>query len=172
MGFLTVVDHEQVGLLGGYLILNSTARPVEFHCSAPLKANRAQEILYGPTLRPYLCGELIGATLLNKAKNRPDWVCTDCHDVLTARSSVSLPMALILNEDALANPMQDARPASPPMLQVINFPEQAFAVSREFSADGSLVTAKMKTLADSFDLLEPFERIRLAMEEAQRGAQR
>ena len=50
LGFLTVVEHPQHGLFGGYLLLNHGGRPLEFHCTAPIKPNRAQEILYGPTL--------------------------------------------------------------------------------------------------------------------------
>lgn len=47
LGFLTVVEHKQHGLFGGYLVLNQVGRPLEFHCTAPVKPNRAQEILYG-----------------------------------------------------------------------------------------------------------------------------
>ena len=50
IGFYTVVPHEQHGLFGGLLVLNHNGRPLEFHCTAPLKPNRAQEILYGATL--------------------------------------------------------------------------------------------------------------------------
>ena len=45
LGFLTVVEHPQYGLFGGYLVLNLAGRPLEFHCTAPIKPNRAQEIL-------------------------------------------------------------------------------------------------------------------------------
>ena len=48
LGFLTVLEHPQHGLFGGYLLLNLAGRPVEFHCTAPVKPNRAQQILYGP----------------------------------------------------------------------------------------------------------------------------
>ena len=58
IGFLTVTEHAEHGLFGGYLILNVSGRPLEFHCTAPLKPSRAQEILYGPTLRPFLFGDL------------------------------------------------------------------------------------------------------------------
>jgi len=54
LGFLTVVDHPQYGLFGGYLVLTAAGRPLEFHCTAPIKPNRAQEILYGPTLHAFL----------------------------------------------------------------------------------------------------------------------
>ena len=66
LGFLTVVEHPQYGLFGGYLVLNTAGRPLEFHCTAPIKPNRAQEILYGPTLESFLYGEQIGQTLINQ----------------------------------------------------------------------------------------------------------
>ena len=67
LGFLTVVEDQKSGLFGGYLVLNSAGRPLEFHCTAPVKPTRAQEILYGPTLKSYLYGEQIGKTLLDHA---------------------------------------------------------------------------------------------------------
>ncbi len=36
LGFLTVLEHES-GLTGGYLLLNTLGRPLEFHCTAPIK---------------------------------------------------------------------------------------------------------------------------------------
>ena len=82
IGFLTVIDHPQHGLFGGYLVLNLAGRPLEFHCTAPIKPNRAQQILYGPTLESFLYGEQIGSTLLGHAKTSPLAVCTDREPVL------------------------------------------------------------------------------------------
>src|SRR3569623_1369678 len=88
---------EQHGLFGGYLVLNSNGRPLEFHCTAPIKPNRAQEILYGPTLEPYLYGEQIGQTLIAKSQTQPTLVCTDLAPVLAVRQFVSPPVALVLD---------------------------------------------------------------------------
>ena len=52
LGFITVIDHVDLGCIGGYLILNLGGRPLEFHCTAPVRANRAQQILYGVSLKP------------------------------------------------------------------------------------------------------------------------
>ncbi len=65
IGFLSVIEHDELGLFGGYLVLNMAGRPLEFHCTSPVRPNRAQEILYGPTLRPFLFGEQIGQALLS-----------------------------------------------------------------------------------------------------------
>ena len=77
LGFLTVVEHPQFGLCGGYLLLNFAGRPVEFHCTTPIKPNRAQEILYGPTLESFLYGEQIGRTLIQQGGQSPLTVFTD-----------------------------------------------------------------------------------------------
>ncbi|MEQ8839035.1 MAG: hypothetical protein RID07_19675, partial [Lacipirellulaceae bacterium] len=58
IGFLTAVESPQHGLFGGYLVLSLQGRPLEFRCTTPVKPTRAQEILYGKTLRPYLLCEL------------------------------------------------------------------------------------------------------------------
>src|SRR5208282_481003 len=96
IGFLTVMDDPQHGLFGGYLVLNLAGRPLEFHCTAPIKPNRAQQILYGPTLESFLYGEQIGSTLLGHAKTSPLVVCTDREPVLSLRDLVDVPVALVL----------------------------------------------------------------------------
>jgi hypothetical protein len=111
LGFLTVVDHPQYGLCGGYLVLSGCGRPLEFHCTAPIKPNRAQQILYGPTLEPFLYGEQIGQTLILKGKTQPLVVCTDRSPVLALRQYVSVPVALVCDggEPEADREMADAR---------------------------------------------------------------
>ncbi len=96
LGFLTVRNNEESGLIGGYLLLNEVGRPLEFHCTAPVKPNRAQQILFGPTLEPFLYGEQIGQTLLLKGSVEPLAVYTDVEAALSVRDFVSTPVALVL----------------------------------------------------------------------------
>src|SRR4029453_6183030 len=102
LGFLTVVENEELGLLGGYLLLNASGRPLEFHCTAPVKPNRTQEILYGPTLRPFLYGEQIGQTLLAKSKLTPLLVCTDSEPMLSVRDHTHIPIAFVEPRESVA----------------------------------------------------------------------
>jgi hypothetical protein len=113
IGFLTVVDHPQHGLFGGYLVLNLAGRPLEFHCTAPIKPNRAQQILYGPTLEAFLYGEQIGATLLGHAKTDPLVVCTDREPVLSLRDMVDVPVVLVLPPGEPQEPDATASGAHP-----------------------------------------------------------
>lgn len=106
IGFLTIIRDCDHGLFGGFLVLNALGRPCEFHCTAPVRPNRAQEILYGPTLEPYLYGECIGPALLEKSKSQPVAVLTDVASAMSARPFVRMPLVLLLSCDA-------DRPAAP-----------------------------------------------------------
>src|SRR5437868_4473993 len=100
IGFLTVVEHDQHGLMGGYLVLNAAGRPVEFHCTAPVKPNRAQQILYGPTLEPFLYGEHIGATLIKTSQQLPLAIMVDQPAALSVREHIKIPVAIVVPPNA------------------------------------------------------------------------
>lgn len=202
IGFLTVTEHAEHGLFGGYLVLNAAARPLEFHCTAPVRPNRAQEILYGPTLRPFLYGEQIAHTLISKARHKPLLICTDVDHVLEVRSLVDMPVIHLLRRatgtetatgpettmgpettrghatsqpptaESAGNLRLDAPHAGPPRVHAAAFQLGTFhlATHAEFTADQQLVSQRLQEHAAGFDLEEPFERIRGAIQEAQRAA--
>ncbi len=188
LGFLTVVGHEQHGLFGGYLVLNPSGRPLEFHCTAPVKPNRAQEILYGATLEPFLYGEQIGRTLVGKSAVEVRLICTDLAAVLAVREHVSPPVALVLPPEnvvhasslpsGLETPPGPATPAyrvdsahaHGPAPGAFSLGRNRLALAAGYVDDRQLVAGVLETLADHFDLSEPFARIRGAIDEAQRGA--
>ena len=180
IGFLTVCDFAEQGLFGGYLVLNMAGRPLEFHCTAPVRPNRAQEILYGPTLRPYLYGEQIGRVLLERAKAEPLLVFTDEEPALSVCTSASMPVVLVeLSEDERRDGETGAvhridsghsslAPSRPKQLQRFNIADQQLAVLSERQDDQQIVAAHWEPHANDFDLSEPFGRIREAIDEARR----
>ena len=160
IGFLTLGEHSELGLFGGYLVLNMAGRPLEFHCTAPVKANRAQEILYGVTLKPYLYGEQIGQTLIKKGKGPTALVLTDTPHALSVRPFVDLPVAMVAAEDASL---------MRPSLMPFKLGSHHLAVDVNHSDDRAGIE-RMAGQLDQLDLLEPFTRIREALEEAQKSA--
>ena len=94
-GYLTTVETAEFGYFGGYLIVSSLGRPLEFHCTAPIQPSRAQRILYGPTLASYLLGEQICGALSGAAKLTPELILTDCEVALHARNRFAVPIALV-----------------------------------------------------------------------------
>jgi hypothetical protein len=190
IGFLTVLAHEELGLFGGYLVVNQAGRPLEFHCTTPVKANRAQEILYGPTLEPYIYGELIGQTLLARTMPLPPLILTNVPPALAVAEYVKSPVALV--SPALPLPLGEGRgdgAAQTASISTLHGSITTGTVTPKVSpaARGeSIEVGPWKlTFADNhgprqhvvqqlrdaqlrIDLGEPFERIRLAICEAQR----
>ncbi len=155
-GFLTVVESAAHGVFGGYLLVDVLGRPVEFHCTTPVKVSRAQQILYGPTLHGHLHGRQIGATLLAEAKAAPDVVLTDTESMLQVRPHTGLPVALVRRAEAADG-------------------GAGFTIGtarvRPHETDAPRETAVRERLVElgaTVDLCEPFERIRAAIDEAQR----
>ncbi|GAB6186869.1 hypothetical protein [Thermopirellula anaerolimosa] len=104
LGFLSVLTPSEVGFVGGYLILNGVGRPLEFHCTTPVKPTRAQEILYGNSLQPYLCAEQIGPALITKAKTPVALICVDRWELLDLADHAGTPVAAVML-DAGAAPL-------------------------------------------------------------------
>lgn len=159
LGFLTVVDDAERGLIGGYLVLNAQARPLEFHCTVPLKPNRAQQILYGPTLLPYLYGEQIGQALLGKATVRPQVLLTDVPPVLALGDFTDLPLALVAADATAPTALEESSGQ-------VCCGRWRLTVA---GGDRAIVANRLAPLA-ALDLVEPFGRIRAAIEETQRAA--
>jgi len=175
LGFLTVIENSEHGLFGGYLILNLAGRPLEFHCTAPVKPNRAQQILYGPTLEPYLYGEQIGQALVSKTRLEPLAICTDREPVLAVREFLKMPVALVLpSEPETAEPSTkvwrlDTPHARGRGLVAFRLGRNRLAVPETATDDPGKLQEQLAAAADALDLAEPFQRIREAIEEARRG---
>ena len=93
LGFMETMEVEGRGHIGGLLITNQNGRPLEFQCTTPVKPNRTQEILFGETLRPWLLGELIGCTLLDRVAIKPSLIVTSNQHLLELRNHTNIPVA-------------------------------------------------------------------------------
>jgi hypothetical protein len=158
-GFLTCVDSPVHGVFGGYLLVDPWGRPLEFHCTAPVKVSRAQQILYGATLAPQLHGRNIGATLLAEGGVVPELVFTDVASMLHVRGHTPLPVLLVGQPPAAEEP--------PPADAIVAGAALVTAHPQETERLASLRSA-VDELAATVELLEPFGRIRAAIDEAQR----
>lgn len=164
LGFLTVL-HEASGYLGGYLVTNVWGRPLEFRLSSAVQPNRVQHILYAGTLEPYICADLIGKTLVDKAAVPVQLIVTDREMVLDLRLKLECPVLWLAAPDdaraaALAQQGTAVMPAQSghgPLLSHPRFPDDV-ARTREL----------LGRLDAGFDLAEPFVRIREAIGEARK----
>jgi len=211
LGFLTVID-QFPGLTGGYLVLNRAGRPLEFHCTMPLSPDRIQQILYGNTLQPFLYGERIAQTLIQRSKLPVLSILTDHAAVLSAQPSASTPIIYVFGEGAHLETDRGAESPEPPIREIseeLNESLKEFGINnadfrtrtacsdempkippvpgldtetwRELRIGNRLIAVpgegkepwdraqlitEIKGMARTIDLLEPFTRIRCALDEA------
>jgi hypothetical protein len=164
-GYLSTWDSPEHGCLGGYLLVSTLGRPLEFHCTAPVRTSRAQQILYGPTLWPYVLGEQIGGTLVTRAKLRPCLILVDHPAAFCLRERLSSPMVRLLRAEA-----EKSSETSFTILAANSFSVAGFdcEFAPDFGSDVDAARPALTALAHYVDPAEPFERIREAICEAQR----
>ncbi|MBM79821.1 MAG: hypothetical protein CMJ78_04420 [Planctomycetaceae bacterium] len=181
IGFMTALGIPERNFVAGLLITNRFGRPLEFQCTTPIKPNRTQEILYGPTLVPFILGELISKALIQKVSIKPTLVVTDHLEIHELRNHVDVPVICLAESD------DDSNKADPLMGvgevtrigQLINNEDQTeasetsvtvgqhvFAVHPEHISDWQLVSESLRLLNHCEpDFVEPLERVREALAE-------
>jgi hypothetical protein len=165
LGFLTILN-EPSGYLGGYLVTNSWGRPLEFRLSSAVQPNKVQQILYGGTLLPYICADLIGKTLVDKTGVPVALVVTDREPVLDLRFKLEVPVLWLAAADdprALALAGGQVAVAQPTAGRGPLLCHPRFATT-----DVSTARDLLGRLDSAFDLAEPFGRIRDAVAEARK----
>ena len=155
LGFLTAMEVPEQGFVGGLLITNRHGRPLEFQCTAPLKPNRTQEILYGTTLGPYVMGEVIARTLVEKIGVKPHLILTERTEILELRKHVSMPIGC-LDAD------QSEKTASATD-SGFKIGRQWFRVHSGHSSDRGDLESQTTQVPPDADMCEPFERVREAL---------
>lgn len=141
IGFYSVIEVDSIGFCGGFLVLNELGRPVEFHCTLPLNPEKAQTILYGQSLKPFLFAEHIGPSLIRKAKSKSPLILVNQSESLGLRAKIDQRVALIQSAN-----------------------EQRVGWKAADQADSATIDSWLQQT--TLDLNEPFERIHSAIEEA------
>ncbi len=162
IGFFTVDHCQRMGWTGGYLLLNAAGRPLEFHCTLPVRPTRTHEILYGPTLRQYIICDVIGQALLPRARTQPQLICCNQPEGLQLDQKIPVPVGLVVEAaEREEGPILDDVLTGYQPLEIA----AAHCMLRHDSIANA--TAWQDRFADFPDLLEPFGRILEAIKEAQ-----
>ena len=131
-------------------------------------------------MESFLYGEQIGQTLVSQSASLPLLVCTDREPALAVREHVSAPVVLVLppetpktpSETGGRNPGRFFRLDGPhrgPRLVTFQFGRNRLALPERAEEDRRLIGERLAELAELFDLAEPFQRIREAIEEARQA---
>ncbi|MEM9646060.1 MAG: hypothetical protein AAF989_13815 [Planctomycetota bacterium] len=161
LGFYTVVECERTGWTGGLLILNEMGRPLEFRCTLPVRPSKSHEILFGPTMRAHLIGDVIANVLLKSSRTPISMMCCQQAEALAMESLVDYPVCLVRSaaED-------DEGPITRDMLSgstAIDLAGSTLMVGMEKQSEAENICRSLVNLPDA---VEPFDRIRDAISEA------
>jgi hypothetical protein len=141
-----------------------------------VRPNRAQQILYGPTLRPYLLGEQIGGALVSEATITPSLILTDQEAVLGLQSQIDVLVVYVesaLQAEQVESPAGfdasiEPSVSAPTPAQHFCFGSFACRIAGGYEGERETVVKLLEELQVRVDVLEPFERIYQAIQEAQR----
>jgi hypothetical protein len=158
-GFITIVDVPELGHAGGLLILSPEGRPIEFHCTAPVLENKTQKILYGQTYPVFLYCDQIGSALVEKSRSKPELLVTDRSELMPLAKRSSTPVVKLCQQ--IEADAEDSRNRS-------SFDINGETVETEIAdlQQAQWAEDACRAFAKSLPLIEPFERIKLAIDEA------
>lgn len=164
LGFLTVFQ-EANGYVGGFLVTNKWGRPLEFRLSTAVQPNRVHHILYGDTLVPYICADLIGKTLIDKTTVPVQMIVTDREPVLDVRLRLEIPVVWLAPAGdpgiaKLSMAGAEIRPAAKGIAPLYCHPQSL----KDIDSARSI----LESFAGAIDLTEPFSRIKEAIAEARK----
>lgn len=168
-GFITIVDVPELGHAGGLLVLSPQGRPIEFHCTAPVATNKTQQILYGKTYQGFLFCDQIGSALVEKSRSKPQLLITDRNELMGLGKLASTPVVKLCQQiEASSTDSYAEDDTTKPEPQVVRLEingEQIETDSPDLETT-SWAQDACRAFAQSLPLIEPFERIKLAIEEA------
>jgi hypothetical protein len=139
---------------GGLLITDWETKPQEFRVTAAIKPTNFQRILHGATLSEMIYADLMCVPLLEAAKEKPSIVFVKNKSLLRIRPAVMIPVALLEAYEGVA-----AQERSGTL---------ALKLHQEFPDEETYATWVLDILMQRSDPLEPFERVKRAIQEVHR----
>jgi hypothetical protein len=153
----TALFEDGAMIRGGSLITDGETKPYEFRCTSPIKPTQLQRMLYGDTLEEYIHIELIGVPLVNASKEKPSLVLVRNPILLRIRPLVAYPVILLRRDQKSTIETDEANGTVKPI---------AISSHRDFLAETSSAQMMLAALIQRRDLLEPFDRLQIAVSEA------
>jgi hypothetical protein len=144
---------------GALLITDVDTKPHEFRITGPIRPSSLQRILYGSTLEEYVRVDLICVPLINASKEKPSLILVSTPILLQVRPKVSSPVVLL---------RQNVSTAPGTSSELNKTAKRPFTITshHDFLNEADSAQALLESIMQTHDLLEPFERIKIALNEA------
>jgi hypothetical protein len=151
---------------GAFLLTDFDTKPLEFHCTNPIRPTSLQTVLYGKMLDSHMMVDLIGLPLVNTLKQPPSLILVQEPNLLRLRQRLNMPVLWIARESAIAVGA-DGDGSDTAMLTSASgkFDPLVLIASKECGMDITVGTPLLSKVFNRFDLLEPFQRVLTALEQ-------
>jgi hypothetical protein len=159
LAFIDVKVFDDGSIRGGILVTDSDTKPYEFRITSPILPTQLQKILYGSSLTDYVYGEIICVPLINSIKEDLSLVISRFDYLLISRPKIRVPMISINNKSLNTDATQ------------IPHSQKAFTIGahKNYPNEKAVAETILYGLMADHDLLEPFDRLKSAMDEVHRS---
>jgi hypothetical protein len=162
IGFLeTYTLDDDAGVMGAILVTDAETKPLEFRVTAPIKPTNFQKTLYGDVLLEHILTELISIPLLNAISEEIDIILVRDPLFLGVNEKQGIRVVRVLNEDE----RQQASKSVQEIASTNGSPKVFVETLKKFESELSEIKSKLSSIAEQRNLIEPFERLKVACEQ-------
>ncbi len=157
------------GYHAGLLVTDPHGKPVEFRCTTPVRPNDVQRVLYGATLMPYILQELFALPLIRALRSSPRMVVVAEEEFLGARPASPVPLLWARRQGESLQATDEVDRASEGASGLLDSPAGRYravilAVHPQYREELSGLQEELRPLFARMDIIEPFDRVRRALE--------
>jgi hypothetical protein len=151
------------GVMGAIMVTDADTKPIEFRVTAPIKPTSFQRTLYGDVLHEHILVELISIPLLNAINEQVDLIIVKDPFFLGANNKQGIRVVRIFNEGD-GQSRKSSKAVELPFSSNGNG-KTLLETSQKFESELSVISEELNKLSEGRNLLELFERLKLACEQ-------
>jgi hypothetical protein len=164
LAFLDIYTFDNnAGIMGAILVTDADTKPLEFRVTAPIKPTNFQKTLYGDVLLEHILVELAAVPLLNAINEEIDLILVRNPLFLGVNDKQGVRVVRVFKDDegkARSGKMSESLP------QFIGNGTKTFLeTSKKFDSELSEIQDTLSPIAETRNLIEPFERLKVACEQ-------
>ncbi len=145
LAFLDVCQFEENSVRGGILVTNAETLPFEFRATSMVRPTPMQRILYGARLVEYVYKELICFPLVNSVREKITLVLVKDKNLSGIRAQLSVPVVFISRDS-----------------------NGIFTARCSYKEEEQWTMEVLGPITQQHDIMEPFERLSVALTEVHR----
>ena len=163
IGFLeTYTLDNDTGIMGAILVTDAETKPLEFRVTAPIKPTNFQKTLYGDVLMEHILTELVSIPLLNAINEEIDIILVRNSLFLGVNEKQGIRVVRVLNEE---DGQQGSNKSIHELASTNGSPKVFVETAKKFESELSEIKSKLSSIAEHRNLIEPFDRLKVACEQ-------